>query len=348
MQKALCLALAMMSCLKQTSASAAGDLWVVLKNELKLCTSKKLSDAWDKTFTSGNFGAGSSVSNNALKDTGSGSAGTGREGQAAALLLVNVWGLNTGFAAAAGAALDERTLAEMGASGSNLGDTVAAGISADTTYSGDVMTKVQWLALHGASAKGDPHVSNMKGEKFDILKSGTRVMVEYPRESSSDPSLLVTAQIVRADAKWCENTFIESVHAHGSMLGSTVSFTMGKLRSPGPFNVKIDQKSMSLSEVVKHEVPLPAHGSYLSGDAAQMTLLSQGVSIRVELIKHSHFQFFNLDVGGLSSLPGEVGGLLGMADHSGEAHNDCKWKTHKTTLSVDDDSDDMSSLITAA
>lgn len=181
------------------------------------------------------------------------------------------------------------------------------------------------------SAKGDPHVTNVKGERFDLLKSGMRSLVQYPRDATSDPSLVVMARIVRADAKWCENTFIEQVQAHGSMLGANVRVTMGKLRSPGPFTVFVDEKAMTLDEVVeKGPLPLPRHGGYitaLNGKARKILLtLAHGVTVRVAHVKHTHFQFLNVDVSGLMDLPGEVGGLLGLDDHSGEEQDNCKWK----------------------
>jgi len=71
-------------------------------------------------------------------------------------------------------------------------------------------------ALGGASAVGDPHLQNVHGERFDLMKPGQHVMLNIPRGMSLENSLLlVQADAVKLGAH-CADMYFHHVNITGS------------------------------------------------------------------------------------------------------------------------------------
>eukprot|EP00959_Pyramimonas_sp_CCMP1952_P079024 1652031-Pyramimonas_sp.AAC.1 len=49
----------------------------------------------------------------------------------------------------------------------------------------------------GVAATGDPHLQNIHGERFDLMKPGVHVLINIPRGTSVEDALLR----VQADAR---------------------------------------------------------------------------------------------------------------------------------------------------
>merc|ERR1712085_153781 len=68
----------------------------------------------------------------------------------------------------------------------------------------------------GVAATGDPHLQNVHGERFDLMKPGQHVMLNIPRGMSPENSLL----LVQADAvklgEHCADMYFHHVNITGS------------------------------------------------------------------------------------------------------------------------------------
>jgi len=64
------------------------------------------------------------------------------------------------------------------------------------------------------SATGDPHLTNMLGERFDLLKRGTHVFIQIPRGADAEHTLLrVEANVT--GGKLCNYAFIRELKITG-------------------------------------------------------------------------------------------------------------------------------------
>lgn len=96
-----------------------------------------------------------------------------------------------------------------------------------------------------ASAEGDPHVTAITGERFDLYKTGWSTFIEIPRDSESggSPEFLVRANV---RPYWgedqCAPSFIEEVTISGSWVGKQViGVRAGSLETSRPFAFKFDE-----------------------------------------------------------------------------------------------------------
>merc|ERR1719293_133336 len=68
----------------------------------------------------------------------------------------------------------------------------------------------------GTSATGDPHMENIHGERFDLMKPGNVVLVQIPRGKTANDALL----IVKADARRlgvsCADLYFQTLNITGA------------------------------------------------------------------------------------------------------------------------------------
>lgn len=186
-----------------------------------------------------------------------------------------------------------------------------------------------------AALVGDPHVTNMQGEKFDVMHAGMFELLHVPMGAREESTLLsVVANIARANPRWCESMFIESLSATGQWLGNQkeVVFQAGSLRDPRPLGFKINGPTSKLythSESLKDKIyfEFETGGSSphikiipvsLENGRAAFRATVGPLTVQVSLVKHPHFQFMNVDVEGLHelSLVMDIGGILGADGHA--------------------------------
>merc|ERR1719277_1145280 len=156
-------------------------------------------------------------------------------------------------------------------------------------------------AAGGASATGDPHLQNVHGERFDLMKPGKHVLINIPRGERADRALLR----VQADAEMmggqCTDMYFQEVNVTGAWVQAK---TTGGLRY---------------------------RARDVGGERAHWMSLGH-VQLKVA---HGHTRqgtkYLNLYVKNLRRAGFAVGGLLGEDDHSEEQvpQKEC---VHRMTL----------------
>merc|ERR1719291_1176959 len=137
----------------------------------------------------------------------------------------------------------------------------------------------------GALAVGDPHLQNLRGERFDLMKTGKHVLINIPRGMSAETCLLrVQADAVRMGGH-CADMYFQDVNVTGSW---------AEAKQAGGLHYSVSQQ----------DVKTPGWTAFG----------------KVELkVVHGHTHggllYLNLYVKHLSRAGHAVGGLLGEDDH---------------------------------
>jgi hypothetical protein len=147
-----------------------------------------------------------------------------------------------------------------------------------------------------ASAKGDPHLQNIGGERFDLMQPGWHVMVHIPRGADT----LHTFFHVLADAQragpMCGDLYFKNLEISGAWVES------------------------------KHNGTLQFRAQDVGGEMESRWMTFGSVDVKV-VRGHTQegMRYFNLYIKRLGSTRFKVGGLLGEDDHESEASpsNDC-------------------------
>jgi hypothetical protein len=192
-----------------------------------------------------------------------------------------------------------------------------------------------------ASAQGDPHVSTITGETFDLWKTGWSTFVQIPRGESQDSGkLLVRGDVRRYGRDACAPSFLYQVHVNGTWLGGhEVAVRAGSLESSDPFSVVVDGgrpvQLRSDSETVFLDEPdlrLSGNIGVFSDDWGQDAKLTLSVgSSEFNIVQHtegrgeSSSAMLDLSVAGLGNVVEPIGGWLGVdgALLAGEAPVEC-------------------------
>jgi hypothetical protein len=136
------------------------------------------------------------------------------------------------------------------------------------------------------AATGDPHLRNIHGERFDLMKPGTHVLVHIPREESAENALLrVEAQANKLGGQ-CEDIYFTELNITGSWASA---------KQAGGYRFLAQQDNNSIGNwVAMGKVELKVvHGHTETGT-----------------------QYLNFYIKHLGRTGFAVGGLLGEEDHS--------------------------------
>jgi hypothetical protein len=136
------------------------------------------------------------------------------------------------------------------------------------------------------SATGDPHLQNVHGERFDLMKPGTHVLVNIPREESVDNALLrVEARASKLGGQ-CEDIYFTELNVTGSW---------AQARQRGGYHFLAQQD-------------IDGTGRWLAVGKVELKIVHG----------HTEFgtQYLNFYVKHLGRTGLAVGGLLGEEDHS--------------------------------
>jgi hypothetical protein len=68
----------------------------------------------------------------------------------------------------------------------------------------------------GASAVGDPHLQNIHGERFDLMKAGKHVLINIPRGAAADSALLRVQADARRAGGQCADMYFQKLNITGS------------------------------------------------------------------------------------------------------------------------------------
>jgi len=90
----------------------------------------------------------------------------------------------------------------------------------------------------GAAAVGDPHLQNVHGERFDLMKPGQHVLINIPRGASADKALLRVQADARKLGGQCADMYFQELNVTGSWAeanqagGYHYSVSQGDFRAP--------------------------------------------------------------------------------------------------------------------
>jgi len=71
-------------------------------------------------------------------------------------------------------------------------------------------------SVGGASAVGDPHLQNIHGERFDLMKPGKHVLINIPRGATAERTLLQVQADARNLGGKCADMYFQEVNVTGS------------------------------------------------------------------------------------------------------------------------------------
>jgi len=138
----------------------------------------------------------------------------------------------------------------------------------------------------GASATGDPHLQNIHGERFDLMRPGMSVLINIPRGTAAEDALLVVRANARHAGQQCSDMYFQELNVTGAWADAA---------QPGGFR-------------------FDAHDA-LDRKPTWMKLGPVGLKI-----VHGHtdmgIQYLNIFVKHLGRAGFPVGGLLGEDDHA--------------------------------
>jgi len=160
----------------------------------------------------------------------------------------------------------------------------------------------------GVAATGDPHLQNVHGERFDLMKPGKHVLINIPRGRSSEDALLRVQADARHLGGQCADMYFQELNITGEWVEAKEA---GGLRFEAHGMHDEQPKWMKFGQV---EVKV-AHGRTQNG--------AQYLNFYVRHLRHSGFA---------------VGGLLGEDDHK-EAATPTKACLHHVSLLEDHEGD---------
>jgi len=164
-----------------------------------------------------------------------------------------------------------------------------------------------------ASASGDPHVINTRGERFDIFKTGQMEFLRVPYESVSGNAnftLLTTIENTRESITQCdESRYITSLLFGGAWFsGQPLEVTMDHGQMVvrlGGVPVKPSPQPRTLGNMLQLHMP----------DENQVHVGVGEMWIDVSSDLQPVHYFLNMQARSLGSLGSRIGGLLGEDDH---------------------------------
>merc|ERR1712228_658903 len=71
-------------------------------------------------------------------------------------------------------------------------------------------------AMGNVAATGDPHLQNIHGERFDLMKPGKHVLINIPRGISAEDALLRVQADARRLGEQCADMYFQEVNVTGS------------------------------------------------------------------------------------------------------------------------------------
>jgi len=137
----------------------------------------------------------------------------------------------------------------------------------------------------GASAVGDPHLQNVHGERFDLMREGRHVLINIPRGKGAEQALLRVQADARRLGGQCADMYFQELNVTGSW---------AEAEQAGGYHYSVSQSAVETPEWV-------ALGK---------------VELKVVHGRTDHgLRYLNVYVKHLAHAGFAVGGLLGEDDH---------------------------------
>lgn len=213
----------------------------------------------------------------------------------------------------------------------------------------------------GGGVYGDPKVSNLRGEKFEILAMGTFSLLSITGKNSLETRLSLDATVDRA-GEMCGATYIKNATMSGSWVNEVAKVKDVRVQAvpdtpkSRSLQVAFDEHWYGASKV-KDLNPIIAKSTHRF---VEFSL--KDVSIKVSIDAHrvrqngkktsQYANFLNVDVKGVQNVDADgvrLGGLLGYDDHNfaTQVPNDCKRGNLANLKQVLTDSSDRQSRLDA-
>jgi len=173
-------------------------------------------------------------------------------------------------------------------------------LNSPLTYSYPPGTTISLVSAPAMNAVGDPHLTNIFGQKFDLAMPGKHVLVRLPKSVQDDPLLMISCEVERMSTS-CADMYIQSINITGAWVkGRVMTFNAQQGKIPHGWRQfgKVDLK------VVR--------GTTNSG-----------------------LRYLNVLTRNLAKVGLPVGGLLGESDHTLESTpaQDCK-RSHMVLIEL--------------
>ncbi|CAK0794728.1 unnamed protein product [Prorocentrum cordatum] len=169
------------------------------------------------------------------------------------------------------------------------GDAVPGGCCSSTYGSaaswGQSFTMSSCASTAPASATGDPHLQNLYGERFDLMQPGSVVLIQIPRGQPINDTLLTIEADARRLGAGCTDMYFQTLSVTGKWVGSVLRFDSQRDPEQKPKWVKFGPVELKVT-----------HGR-----------------------ADTNFKYLNFYVKHLGHAGADVGGLLGMDDHTDAA-----------------------------
>jgi hypothetical protein len=164
-----------------------------------------------------------------------------------------------------------------------------------------------------ASASGDPHLSNTRGERFDIYKSGRMEFLRVPYDSAAidaNFTVLATIEAVKESIHQCdESRYITSLLFGGAWLEDRllrIAMQNGQMEVLlGGVQVKPSADARPIGKMVQLQMP----------EENQVHVGVGGMWIDVSRDLQPVHYFLNMQARSLATSGYRIGGLLGEDDH---------------------------------
>lgn len=161
------------------------------------------------------------------------------------------------------------------------------------------------------TAEGDPHLQNIMGESFDVWKVGTVDLLTHPRKTHhANLNLRVQATISKVNFKHkdaeCDGPVISAIGFGGAWFGHK------------HVNASLDMDRFVLHVTNADHVNQLAPGMVkITRESEQQMRIQIGeAAFSVQAMERFHRRYLRFAAEHLASLDGEVGGLLGLDEHT--------------------------------
>jgi len=319
--------------LKAKADQKAADAAAAAANAASLAADKAAADAKaDADATAANTAA--SASNKKAKDdsvaAAAAAAAAAADARAAALAAREAANLAQAKEKADATAAEKQAIADK----KQQKDDEAA--DAKATKDAELAVARAEKKANKAHGRGDPHMMNINGDRFNIVKEGNAPLIKIPAESAA--LLNVAGHVQRAHERKCmKQIFFTQVNVSGSWLEKSVSVKVG---SEEALDVTVDgqqvwsaaTKSREFKQVwsaegkavlFSHEKGKFSLTKMKNQDTPGVKLhLAEDPNVLIEvqrpMYRANSRAHLNLNLAGLESLANfwSVGGILGNDDHS--------------------------------
>lgn len=214
------------------------------------------------------------------------------------------------------------------------GASVAAPVAVERTKAGNAIISgtpaptVASSTFADSAALGDPHVTNIYGERFDINRAGAFVLIQIPRDDPTAKSLLTVDGEVQHGTICTKMLWITRLRVGGSLLGDKYEFGITD-DANAPFFMGVGNTTTRNLEEFENmarlsEVTVEKNVAHMKVPGPRLTIHVGAAAVVVDLVKlvlkaptgDHHIDINVQNMRSLVHTQDLVGGLLGIDDHT--------------------------------